>query len=287
MKETIRQMKLNQAKETELRALCRQLRIDTLKAIHARQSGHAGGSLSMCEIAAVLYFAYLNIRPEEPDWPDRDRVVLCKGHAAPMLYAALARRGFFPVEELSTLRCMDSRLQGHPCAGKTPGVDATTGPLGLGLSFALGTALALRMNRSSARTYAILGDGELNEGTVWEACMAAAKFHADNLCAIVDWNGVQLDGTSEEIMPTGDLAAKFRAFNWHAIVCDGHNVSQLYAALAEAETVREKPAVILARTVKGKGVSFMEGKNTWHGKVIDDESFSAAMRELEGVAQNG
>lgn len=276
-------MKLNQEKEKRLRELCRELRVETLRAIHKRQSGHIGGSFSVCEILAVLYFEELNIRPSEPDWAERDRVVLCKGHAAPMLYAALAKRGFFPPEELATLRCLNSRLQGHPYAGKTPGVDATTGPLGLGLSFALGMALSLRMEHSNARTYAVLGDGELNEGAVWEACMSAAKFRADNLCAILDWNGVQLDGTNEEIMPLGDLEAKFRAFNWHTIVCDGHDVAALYGALEEAKTVKGKPTILLARTVKGKGVSFMEGKNTWHGKAVDDESFAAAMRELEGV----
>lgn len=276
-------MKLNQEKEKRLRELCRELRVETLRAIHKRQSGHIGGSFSVCEILAVLYFEELNIRPSEPDWAERDRVVLCKGHAAPMLYAALAKRGFFPSEELATLRCLNSRLQGHPYAGKTPGVDATTGPLGLGLSFALGMALSLRMEHSNARTYAVLGDGELNEGAVWEACMSAAKFRADNLCAILDWNGVQLDGTNEEIMPLGDLEAKFRAFNWHTIVCDGHDVAALYGALEEAKTVKGKPTILLAHTVKGKGVSFMEGKNTWHGKAVDDESFAAAMRELEGV----
>lgn len=276
-------MKLNQEEERKLRELCREMRIDTLRAIYRRQSGHAGGSLSVCEILAVLYFKELNIRPSDPNWADRDRVVLCKGHAAPMLYEALAKRGFFPSEEMATLRCLNSRLQGHPYACKTPGVDATTGPLGLGLSFALGTALSLRMDNSGARVYAILGDGELNEGTVWEACMSAAKYHADNLCAILDWNGVQLDGTNDEIMPAGDLEAKFRDFGWCTIVCDGHDVAQLFEAMEKAKTVKGKPTILLARTVKGKGVSFMEGKNTWHGKVIDDESFAAAMKELGGV----
>lgn len=273
-------MKLSHDKEEKLRELCRELRIDTLKAIHKRQSGHIGGSFSVCEILAVLYFEELNIRPSDPNWAERDRVVLCKGHAAPMLYGTLAKRGFFPPEELETLRCLNSRLQGHPYAGKTPGVDATTGPLGLGLPFALGMALSLRMDHSAARVYAILGDGELNEGAVWEACMSAAKFRADNLCAILDWNGVQLDGTNDEIMPLGDLEAKFRDFNWHTIVCDGHDVSRLFDALEEAKTIKGKPTILLARTVKGKGVSFMEGKNTWHGKAIDDESFAAAMKEL-------
>jgi transketolase len=276
-------MKLNQAKEQELKELCRTLRIDALRAIYQRGSGHAGGSLSVCEIMAALYFEELHVRPSDPDWPERDRVVLCKGHAAPMLYAALSRRGFFPPEEMSTLRHLDSRLQGHPCAGKTPGVDATTGPLGLGLSFALGLALSLRLNGSAARVYAILGDGELNEGTVWEACMAAAKYRAENLCAILDWNGVQLDGTTEEIMPMGDTEAKFRSFGWHTILCDGHDIAALTEALAEARTVRGQPTILLARTIKGKGVSFMEGQNTWHGKVIDSDSFAAAMAELGGV----
>ena len=200
-----------------------------------------------------------------------------------MLYRVLAEKGFFSKEEMHTLRDFGTRLQGHPCMLETPGVDMSSGPLGIGLSAALGMALSLGLADSPARVYAILGDGEINEGTVWEACMAASKFKVDNLCAILDWNGVQLDGTSEQVMPMGDIRAKFTAFGWHCIECDGHDLAALSAALDEAETVKCMPSIILAHTVKGKGVSFMEGKNAWHGKAIDDASFAQAMKELGGA----
>ena len=186
------------------------------------------------------------------------------------------------MEEMATLRCFETRLQGHPCPLETPGVDAATGPLGIGLSAALGMSMALKMDNSPARVYAILGDGEINEGTVWEALMAAVKFKADNLCAILDWNGVQLDGTAEQIMPMGDIPAKFKAFGWNTIECDGHDVDSIYEALETAKTVKGVPTIILAHTVKGKGVSFMEGKNAWHGKPINDEEYAKAMAELRG-----
>ena len=271
-------------KETkaDLERLCRQFRIDVLRTLHAKQTGHPGGSLSVCEILTVLYFTEMNVDPKNPRWPGRDRLVLCKGHAAPMLYRVLAEKGFFPVREMDTLRDFETRLQGHPCMLDTPGVDMTTGPLGLGLPSALGMALAARLDRAPIRVYAVLGDGEIDEGTVWEACMAAAKFKADNLCAVLDWNGVQLDGTSAEIMPMGDVRAKFESFGWRCLECDGHDVEQLHAAFETARTVKGMPTIVLAHTVKGKGVSFMEGKNTWHGKAIGDEEFARAMRELGG-----
>ena len=275
-------MKLTQAESKRLQALCRQFRTDVLTVLHEKQTGHPGGSLSACEILTVLYFQTMRVRPDDPGWKDRDRCVLSKGHAAPMLYRVLAERGFFPVEELHTLRSLNSRMQGHPCMLETPGVDLSTGPLGVGLSAALGMALGLKRQKSPARVYAVLGDGEIDEGTVWEACMAASKFHADNLCAILDWNGVQLDGACDAIMPTGDVVSKFRSFGWNTISCDGHDVDALYAALEEAASVRERPTIILARTVKGKGVSFMEGQNAWHGKPVDDASYAQAMRELGG-----
>ena len=205
----------------------------------------------------------MNVRPDEPQWAERDRLVLSKGHAAPMLYRVLAEKGFFPVEEMHTLRDFETRLQGHPCARETPGVDASTGPLGIGLSAAVGMAVGLRMNGSDARVYAILGDGEIEEGTIWEACMSANKFKVDNLCAVLDWNGVQLDGTNDEIMPLGDVNAKFRAFGWHTIEINGHDVEALHDAFEQAKTVKGQPTIILAHTVKGKGVSFMEGKSGW------------------------
>ena len=274
---------MNSEKAKELSELCNQFRKDVLTVLHEKQTGHPGGSLSVCEILTALYFDRMNVNPADPSDPNRDRLVLCKGHAAPMLYRVLAEKGFFSKEEMHTLRDFGTRLQGHPCMLETPGVDMSSGPLGIGLSAALGMALSLGLANSPARVYAILGDGEINEGTVWEACMAASKFKADNLCAILDWNGVQLDGTSEQVMPMGDIRAKFAAFGWHCIECDGHDLAALSAALDEAETVKFMPSIILAHTVKGKGVSFMEGKNAWHGKAIDDASFAQAMKELGGA----
>ena len=276
-------MNLPMEKKAQLEQLCKQFRIDLIETLHQRQTGHPGGSLSVCEILTTLYFTQMNVDPANPAKADRDRLVLCKGHAAPMLYRVLAEKGFFPVEEMKTLRCFETRLQGHPCPLETPGVDAATGPLGIGLSAALGMAMGLKLDNSDARVYAILGDGEINEGTVWEACMSAVKFKADNLCAVLDWNGVQLDGTANEIMPMGDIRAKFEAFGWNCIECDGHDVSALYDAFEEAKTVKGLPTIVLAHTVKGKGVSFMEGKNGWHGKAVDDESYAKAMEELGGA----
>ena len=212
-----------------------------------------------------------------PDDPDRDRFVLSKGHAVPMLYLNLAEKGFIPKEELLTLRQAGSRLQGHPCAHKPPGIDVSAGPLGLGLSAGLGMALAGRLQKRNHTVYVLLGDGELQEGGCWEAAMAAAKFNPGNLIAIVDHNGVQLDGTNDEIMPVGDLAAKFRSFGWETLSCDGHDVSAFSDAVDQAKQIHDKPAVIIAETVKGKGISFMEGKNTWHGKPISDVDYQAAL----------
>lgn len=270
-------------KAKELSKLCNQFRIDVLTVLHEKQTGHTGGSLSVCEILTALYFDRMRVDPKNPTDPGRDRLVLCKGHAVPMLYRVLAEKGFFPVEEMHTLRDFETRLQGHPDMGETPGIDMSSGPLGIGLSAALGMALGL--TKTAVRVYAVLGDGEINEGTVWEACMAAVKYRADNLCAILDWNGVQLDGAAEKIMPMGDIKAKFCAFGWHCIECDGHNMLDLSAAFDEAETIKGVPSIILAHTVKGKGVSFMEGQSAWHGKAIDDASFAQAMRELGGISK--
>lgn len=276
-------MKLPAEEKARLEGLCAQFRRDLIETLHARQTGHPGGSLSVCEILTTLYFEEMNVDPKDPQMADRDRLVLCKGHAAPMLYRVLAEKGFFPVEEMATLRCFETRLQGHPCPLETPGVDAATGPLGIGLSAALGMSMALKLNNSPARVYAILGDGEINEGTVWEALMAAVKYKADNLCAVLDWNGVQLDGTADQIMPMGDVRAKFEAFGWHCIECDGHDVDALYDAFEQAKTIKGLPTIVLAHTIKGKGVSFMEGKNTWHGAPINDENYEKAMIELGGA----
>ena len=274
-------MPISAARAEELSALCRRFRVDVLTAIHGIQSGHPGGSLSVCEILTLLMQERMRHDGGELE---RDRLVLSKGHAAPMLYRNLVELGILPADSMGTLRRIDSQLQGHPSI-HTPGVDMPAGPLGLGLSAAQGMALALRAQGSNARVWAVLGDGELDEGCIWEAAMSAPKFKVSNLCAIVDWNGVQLDGTNDEVMPLRDLAAKWRAFGWNVLECDGHDLVALDAAMDAAEAYRDGPSVILARTVKGKGVSFMEGKAAWHGKAIDDESFAKAMQELGGDAE--
>ena len=275
-------MPISKERAAELTELCRVFRIDVLTAIHAVQSGHPGGSLSVCEILTLLYQERMNVSPDRADDPDRDRLILSKGHAAPMLYRNLVEKGFLPKDSMSTLRQTDSLLQGHPST-HTPGVEMPAGPLGLGLAAAQGMSLGLRMNGSPARVYAILGDGEQDEGAVWEAAMSAPKFKLSNLTAVVDYNKVQLDGPVAEVMPLGDLPAKWRAFGWNVIECDGHSIEALSDAFDAAESYGEGPSVIIAHTVKGKGVSFMEGQAGWHGKAIDDESFAKAMAELGGA----
>jgi len=275
-------MSITAARVQALEALCRKFRVDVLRAIHGIQSGHPGGSLSVCEIMTLLMQERMNL--QRTDDPARDRLVLSKGHAAPMLYRNLIEKGFLPADCMGSLRRIDSLLQGHPSV-HTPGVEIPAGPLGLGLSAAQGMAIALRAQGHSSRVWAILGDGELDEGCIWEAAMSAPKFGLNNLCAIVDWNGVQLDGTNDEVMPLGDLAAKWAAFGWNVIECDGHDIAALDAAMDAAEAYVNGPSVILAKTVKGKGVSFMEGKAAWHGKAIDAESFATAMKELGGAAE--
>lgn len=274
-------MGLSAERKEYLNGLCRKFRQDLIRLLHAIQTGHPGGSLSATEILTTLYFEKLNIDAKRPQDPDRDRFILGKGHAAPMLYLVLAEKGFFPREELATLRQLDSHLQGHPCARKTCGVELSTGPLGLGLPAGLGMAMAARLDGRACRTVVLMGDGEMQEGIVWEAAMSAAKFAADNLLLIVDNNGVQLDGTLAEIMPMGDIAAKWRSFGWHVLHIDGHRVEMIDAAVDEAQTVKGKPTVIIADTIKGKGVSFMEGQSAWHGKPISQEEFEHAMQELE------
>lgn len=266
----------------ELAKLCRTFRIDVLTAVHKAQSGHMGGSLSVCEILTVLMQHRMKL--DSPTDPRRDRLVLSKGHAAPMLYRNLIEKGFLPAESMDTLRQLNSSLQGHPTM-HTAGVEIPAGPLGLGLGAAQGMALALRMDGVPARVYAVLGDGELDEGCVWESAMSAAKFKLDNLCAIVDYNKVQLDGTTDQVMPLGDLAAKWLAFGWNVVSCNGHDILALDRALDQAESAKGQPTVILADTVKGKGVSFMEGQAAWHGKPVDDESFTLALKELGGAVQ--
>jgi transketolase len=259
---------------------CHQFRVDLIELLYKIQTGHAGGSLSAVEILTTLYFEKLNVSPEDSKSPDRDIFILGKGHAAPIYYRILAEKGFFPKEELSTLRQLNSRLQGHPCAIKTPGVELSTGPLGLGLSAAVGAAAAAKQDKKSLYTYVLMGDGELQEGIVWEAAMAASKFKLDNLIAIVDNNGVQLDGTVEQIMPMGSLKDKWSSFGWQVIETDGHDINAFSQAVDNAKELKGKPIVILAKTVKGKGISFMEGKNTWHGKPINSEEYANALKEL-------
>ena len=259
---------------------CKQFRIDLIELLYMIQTGHAGGSLSAVEILTTLYFEKLNVNAENPKSPDRDIFILGKGHAAPIYSRILAEKGFFPKEELSTLRQLNSRLQGHPCAIKTPGVELSTGPLGLGLSAAVGAAAVAKQDNKSLYIYVLMGDGELQEGIVWEAAMAASKFKLDNLIVIVDNNGVQLDGTLEEIMPMGSLKDKWSSFGWNVIETDGHSISEFSQAVDNAKELKGKPIVILAKTVKGKGISFMEGKNTWHGKPINSEEYVNALKEL-------
>ena len=268
--------------EQDLRALCRTLRRDVLTMIHAAGSGHPGGSLSAVEILATLYFDVMHIDPKNPDDPDRDRFLLSKGHAAPVLYSVLAERGFFDTALLPTLRQLGSPLQGHPHMSSLPGLDCSSGSLGQGLSIANGLAMAAKKTGRSYRTYCLLGDGEVQEGQIWEAAMTAAQFGLDNVCAIVDDNGVQLDGPTDEICRVEPLDEKFRAFGWNVINVDGHDVDALKSAFAQAEAVKGVPTVLIAKCVKGKGVSFMENRCAWHGKAPNKEELAAALAEVEG-----
>ena len=275
-------MPLTQERKAQLNSLCRQFRVDVLTAIHSIQSGHPGGSLSVCEMLTLLYQERMNIDAAKPNDPDRDRLVLSKGHAAPMLYRNLIEKGFLPDNALDTLRRIDSNLQGHP-SNHTPGVDMPSGPLGIGLSAAQGMAMGLKLSGNAARVYVILGDGELNEGAVWEAATSAPHFKLNNLTAIVDNNKVQLDGTTDEVMPLLDLSAKFKAFGWNVLSCDGHDLDALSNALDMAAAYTAGPTVIIADTIKGKGISFMEGQSAWHGKAIPDEDLTRALSELGGA----
>ncbi len=275
-------MGITESRKKELTSLCKRFRIDVIKLLYDIQTGHPGGSLSVCEILTALYFEKARIDENNLTKIDRDRIILTKGHGAPMLYRILAEKGFFPIEEMKTLRQINSRLQGHPSAIDTPGVELSSGPLGIGLSAALGMAIGLKLSNVEAYVYAIMGDGEINEGSVWEASMAASKFKADNLIAIIDYNGVQLDGSTDEIMPLGDIEAKFKAFGFEVFKCDGHDIIDICNTIDLAKGVKDKPSMIIADTIKGKGVSFMEGKNIWHGRPINKQEFKLALAELEG-----
>lgn len=242
-------------------------------------SGHPGGSLSAADLVTCLYFAHLRHNPQQPKWPDKDRFHLSKGHCCPLLYAVLAESGYFDINELWTLRKLGSILQGHAC-WRTPGIDVGSGSLGQGLSIALGMALAAEIDKKAFRVYCLLGDGEIQEGQVWEAAMAAAHYRRDNLCAIVDYNGFQIDGRIEEIMNLEPVVEKWSAFGWHTIEIDGHSIKQILTAYEEAEQIKGKPTVIIARTIKGKGVSFMEHAVDFHGRVPTPEETTQALKEL-------
>jgi transketolase len=266
-----------------LEAKALDIRRDILRMIHAARSGHPGGSLSAADIVTALYFHFMRLDPGDEDWPDRDRFVLSKGHACPVWYSALAEKGFFPLEELLTLRQINGRLQGHPDRVKTPGVDMTTGSLGQGLSAGVGMALGLRLQGKKARVYVVLGDGELDEGQVWEAALVAAKYKLDNLLAFVDYNNLQLDGTCDEVLPIEPLADKWRAFNWAVLEMDGNDMRRVLETVERALQIRGQPTVIIAHTVKGKGVSYMENECDWHGRAPDDGQFAQAMADLDEV----
>jgi len=263
-----------------LKEKARQLRVEILKMLAEAKSGHTGGSLSSADIVAALFFYKMRHKPNDPKWSKRDRFILSKGHAAPVLYAALALSGYFDPSLLKTLRKIGSPLQGHPCSTKLPGVEISTGSLGQGLSIANGIALGLKLDGSGSRVYCLLGDGETQEGQVWEAAMTAAHYKLDNLCAFIDNNGLQIDGHCCDVMHIEPIVNKWEAFGWNVIDIDGHNMKAVVGALNDAETVKGKPTMIVARTVKGKGVSFFEGKVEYHGLAPSSEELEMALKEL-------
>ena len=263
-----------------------EVRKGIIEGVHAAKAGHPGGSLSATEVFTYLYFEEMNIDPKNPKKADRDRFVLSKGHTAPGLYATLAQRGFFPVEDLKGLRSIGSHLQGHPCVQHTPGIDASSGSLGRGISVATGMALSAKLSNESYRVYTLLGDGEIQEGQVWEAAMFAAANKLDNLCVIVDNNGLQIDGRIEDVNSPYPIPDKFRAFNFHVVeVADGNDFDQLRAAFKEAKETKGQPTAIIMKTVKGKGISFMENQVGWHGKAPNDEEYAIAMEELKKAGE--
>ena len=267
----------------ELQKTAVEVRKGIVEGVHAAKAGHPGGSLSAADIFTYLYFEEMNIDPKNPKDPDRDRFVLSKGHTAPGLYSALAHRGYFPVEDLLTLRHLGSYLQGHPCMQETPGVDMSSGSLGQGISAAVGMALAAKLDGKDYRTYTLLGDGEIQEGQVWEAAMFAGARNLDNLVVIVDNNGLQIDGKIEDVCSPYPIDKKFEAFNFHVINIDGNDFDQIDAAFKEAKATKGMPTAIIAKTVKGKGVSFMENNAGWHGKAPNDEEYATAMADLEKI----
>jgi len=272
-------------KEIEkLKEKAKNLRLKTLDMICKREAGHPGGTLSAAEIITALYFKKLRVDPKNPNWVCRDRFILSKGHASAALYYALAVRGFFPESDLEKWGDINCHLQGHPDRNKTSGVDCNTGTLGHGISIAVGLLLSARLRSLEHRVYVLLGDGECQSGVIWEGAMAASKFKLDKLVAILDYNGVQLDGSVDEIMPIEPIVDKWKSFNWEVIVIDGHNIRQILEALDEADKTHSKPTIIIAKTIKGKGVSFMENECSWHGIAPDEEQLKNACKEIEGPA---
>ena len=271
---------MTEQEKKQLMAMACKVRMGAIRGVHSAKAGHPGGSLSAAELFTYLYFKELNVDPKNPQWADRDRFVLSKGHTAPGLYAALALRGFFPEEDLLTLRHIGSYLQGHPNMNETPGVDMSTGSLGQGVSAAVGMALAAKYQGKNCRVYTLLGDGEIQEGQVWEAFMFAHHYKLDNLCVIIDNNGLQIDGDVADVMSPYPILDKLRAFGFEAVEIDGHDFDQIEAAFARARETKGAPFAIVMKTVKGKGVSYMENNAGWHGKAPNDEEFEIAMKEL-------
>ena len=274
-------MTLQEKKQLQITA-CK-VRMGVIEATHGAKAGHPGGSLSAADMFTYLYFKEMNIDPASPKWADRDRFVLSKGHTAPGLYAALANRGFFPVEDLPTLRHIDSYLQGHPNMNTVPGVDMSTGSLGQGISCAVGMALGGKHQGKSFRVYTLLGDGEIQEGQVWEACMAASHYKLDNLCVIIDNNGLQIDGDVAKVMSPYPIDEKLKAFGFHVEVIDGHDFDQIEQAMNTARTIKGQPTAIVMKTTKGKDVSYMENNAGWHGKAPNDAEYEVAMTELKAI----
>ena len=272
---------MEQKKLTELKKTAADVRLGIIEAVHSAKSGHPGGSLSVADTLTYLYFEELNIDPKNPKWDKRDRLVLSKGHTAPALYSVLANRGYFPVEDLKTFRQIDSYLQGHPDMKGVPGVDMTTGSLGLGISAACGMALAAKIKGEDYRTYAIVGDGESQEGQVWEASMFAAHYKLDNLCVYLDWNGLQIDGKITDVMNPTPYKEKFEAFGFNVISIDAHDFEQIEAAFNAAKEYKGKPTIIIASSTKGKGVSYMENQAGWHGSAPDDAQYEQAVAEIK------
>ena len=269
------------SEKKQLMATACKVRMGVIEGTHGAKAGHPGGSLSAADVFTYLYFKEMNVDPKNPKWEERDRFVLSKGHTAPGLYAALANRGFFPVEDLPTLRHIDSYLQGHPNMNTVPGVDMSTGSLGQGISAAAGMALAARHAGKGCRVYALLGDGEIQEGQVWEAFMLAHHYGLDNLCAVIDNNGLQIDGPIDKVMSPYPIPEKLKAFGWNVVEIDGHDFDQIEAAFEKAKAAKGIPTAIVMKTTKGKGVSFMENQAGWHGKAPNDEEYEKAMTELK------